>query len=181
MDFSNYFYYDETSPSGLRWKISRYTGKNYSQEHIKANSQAGSLASNGYWQVSLNYRSYKVHRIIMQLHGAEIASKHIDHIDGNRQNNKLHNLRAISPEMNPRNAKRYSTNTSGYTGVSHVAVNGHGYIRAFWCEEGKVRQKYFSISKLGKEQAVRMALAFRENKLKDLNNAGFGYTERHGT
>ena len=53
---NHYFYYDETSPSFLRWKVSR--GK------IKAGDSAGGKDNKGYYIVKLNNVSYKVHRVI---------------------------------------------------------------------------------------------------------------------
>lgn len=42
----------------------------------------------------------------------------IDHINGQRDDNRLENLRLVTRKENMQNAKQYSTNTSGVTGVS---------------------------------------------------------------
>lgn len=41
----------------------------------------------------------------------------IDHIDGNRENNRIDNLRSVAKGENARNVKRSRANTSGVTGV----------------------------------------------------------------
>jgi hypothetical protein len=42
----------------------------------------------------------------------------IDHINGNKKDNRLENLRAVSNRENLRNKKIYKNNTSGTIGVS---------------------------------------------------------------
>ena len=39
----------------------------------------------------------------------------------------------------------------------------------------------FTISKYGEQEAFRLAYEWREQKIKELNEQGAGYTERHGT
>jgi len=67
----------------------------------------------------------------------------IDHIDGNRANNRVENLRAVSRSVNMRNAYRRKDNKSGFVGVhknrvgswvAQIAVDGRvihlGFFRA---------------------------------------------------
>lgn len=61
------------------------------------------------------------------MHKEIIPSKkgqHIDHIDGDTLNNQKGNLRPASPSQNHGNSRRYSTNTSGYKGVSWITEKG---------------------------------------------------------
>lgn len=60
---------------------------------------------------------YLAHRIIWKMvHGTD--ADQVDHIDGNRSNNRIENLRDVSETTNKRNAKRPSHNTSGVVGIS---------------------------------------------------------------
>lgn len=43
--------------------------------------------------------------------------KRLDHIDGEKSNDRLVNLRNVTQKINSRNSKRFSTNKSGVTGV----------------------------------------------------------------
>ena len=84
---------------------------------------AGCLNGKGYCQLPVNGIKYLAHRIIyFMFHG--IMPDFIDHIDGNRANNKIDNLRSVTHSENLKNSKLYSTNTSGFTGV-------------YWCNTSK--------------------------------------------
>ncbi|MBO9580313.1 MAG: HNH endonuclease [Sphingobium sp.] len=60
--------------------------------------------------------NFFAHQIIWALHFGD-APGEIDHINGNRADNRLENLRAVSRDENRRNVKRPSTNSSGVVGV----------------------------------------------------------------
>lgn len=49
-------------------------------------------------------RSYFVHRIILGMHGRNLPpDKEVDHKDHDRSNNRLHNLRVVTPAKNQLN------------------------------------------------------------------------------
>lgn len=76
------------------------------------------LDSKGYRRGCIFNSSYAAHRIIWTLwHGCPPPDQ-IDHINGDRQDNSLRNLRAATPSENMRNKRRSRTNSSGRTGVS---------------------------------------------------------------
>lgn len=77
---------------------------------------AGSIEREGYVVVRLNKSNYKAHRIIMAMQG-EDQSLEVDHIDGDRSNNKLTNLRTCSISENGFNRRYQSNNRSGTKGV----------------------------------------------------------------
>lgn len=72
----------------------------------------------GYTKVSIfNCRVYS-HRLAWLLFYGDWPSLHIDHIDGNRTNNRIENLRLATVPQNIANQKRSKRNTSGQKGVS---------------------------------------------------------------
>ena len=88
---------------------------------LRKGKRAGFLCKqkNGYYQVGIGQHRYVVHRIIYAMHHGSIdGTKVIDHIDGDRGNNRIENLREVNMTDNLHNSKVWSTNTSGCTGVS---------------------------------------------------------------
>jgi hypothetical protein len=98
------------------------------QEGKKKGKRAGCYRDNGqgYTYRVVVYRDKKPdrkrwyeHRIVWTLVNGPIPEGHvIDHIDGNPSNNKLENLRCVTPSINSRNSKLAVNNTSGVCGVS---------------------------------------------------------------
>jgi hypothetical protein len=178
MDWTDYFYYDESSPTYLRWKVDVYTGRNLSILKIKAGSVAGSFSKTiGYYVVGKGGKQYLIHRVIFEMHNGQLSDNEVvDHIDGVPTNNALSNLNLTTQLGNMRNQKLFSTNTSGVGGVSYDLKSGQGYWCACWCENGRVRKRAFSLKKFG-EEAFKMACDFRFSKLEEIG----GYTKRHGT
>jgi hypothetical protein len=170
--WSEYIYYDETSPSCLRWKIDR-------GNHARKDGHVGSV-NKGRWSFVFSFNSIKKrrynHRVIWELLKGSTDNLEIDHIDGNPLNNKISNLRLVSREINGRNCKINSRNSSGITGVSFVTVQGYDYYVASWKEKGIRMLKHFSCLKLGADQAKLAAISFRIEKIKNIG----GYTQRHG-
>lgn len=185
-NFAELFYYDPTSPSGLRWKVDRF---NVAVIVAVAGSPVGSKVyrrsgAPAKWKVHLLGVNYSIHRVILQLHGVSLPGGHvIDHIDGNPFNNVFENLRVVSMKANRRNYKKRVNNSSGVTGVSRrVDRSGRPRWVAQWHGIGGARQhRSFSVSVYGEEGAEALAIKAREDALKALNEAGAGYSERHGT
>lgn len=63
-------------------------------------------------------KTYRAHRVIWALTFGDWPNGQIDHINGNRSDNRIENLRVVSNAENQRNSKIRSTNTSGAAGVS---------------------------------------------------------------
>lgn len=69
-------------------------------------------------------RNHHVHRIIWFLVNGAWPKMHIDHIDGDKHNNRLSNLREASRSENNWNKGIYKSNTSGYKGVCFNTKSG---------------------------------------------------------
>lgn len=81
----------------------------------------GAVNANGYLQVCIRVngerRNFSVHRLIYLLHNKHLPEQ-IDHIDGDRTNNSIENLRPASLSENMWNQKALSKTKSGIKGVS---------------------------------------------------------------
>lgn len=187
VDLSKFFVYDETSPSGLRWKVDILSGVKYAVVRMHAGDIAGTL-DDGYYKVKLNHKKIGCHRVIWELHyGAPDPGLMIDHIDGDGTNNRVSNLRLVSRTANMRNARQRADNQTGVTGVKlqrntdRKGLPYYYYVAVWRTLDGKEKQKCFSVSKLGDSEAFRLACEFRAARIEELNQRGAGYTERHGT
>lgn len=101
------------------------TGKLYRAKTTSASAIRGQevnySSSNGYLQVRIRRSPYAVHRIIWYLNtGIEPGNLIVDHIDGNKQNNRIENLRLATSSQNRFNQKIRKDNSSGYKGVAWV-------------------------------------------------------------
>jgi hypothetical protein len=98
------------------WRVRRNNNNNARQGAV-----AGTL-NMGYVVIAVDDRLYQAHRLAwLWTHGAWPAG-HIDHIDGNKANNALANLRDVTRNVNQQNRKRAKRNsTSGFLGVSWYA------------------------------------------------------------
>lgn len=80
--------------------------------------QAGGVdPGHGYRRVRINKRFFLVHRVIMAMHLGRWPEHEVDHINGNRDDNRLLNLRCVPRSINLKNKAQYRSNRSGVTGV----------------------------------------------------------------
>ena len=187
--FEDYFYYDETSPTCLRWKIDIYIGEYQSVKIVSVGDVAGSFQRNKdrtpkCCKVGLNKKDYFVHRIIWQIFHEKLHDKEIiDHLNGNPWDNRISNLKVKVQRHNCQNTKRRKNNSSGVCGVfwGNKGYSGATFAIANWqCPVKGNRTKSFSVKKYGLLPAFKMAFLFRKMKIEELNRSGEDYTERHG-
>lgn len=181
IDWERYFYYDETSPSCLRWKVKLTCGRGRSLVNAGDASGYQTLNKNGTpkcWTIGLKGKLYKAHRIIWTLINGNIDTQLIDHIDGNPFNNLISNLRLTSVAVNRKNSAMNTRNTSGINGISRLKRNGFSYVRAEICYDGIRLTKTFS--ELKYPNAFEIAVKWREENLIQLKLNGIEFTERHG-
>ena len=78
----------------------------------------GCISDQGYLRVKIGSRVYSVHRLVWKIATGNEPPPMIDHIDGDRLNNRISNLRAASHGENKQNTGRQRNNKSGHKGVS---------------------------------------------------------------
>ena len=180
-DWKSLFYYDESSPTCLRWAVDVFSGRHYSIRERSVGDVAGSVkCDKKHSSVKAVGKSFLVHRVIWEMFNGEIPEgMFVDHEDRVKVNNKINNLRVVTRAINNRNCYMRKDNTSGISGVS---LQGNGNIwKASWQGlDGKAKTKGYSILKYG-EAAKEMAIASRNSAISSLNAEGAGYTEHHGT
>lgn len=80
--------------------------------------------SDGYVTRTNGNETEYLHRLITMARRSEF----VDHIDGNRTNNRRDNLRLVTWKQNCYNTRTNKNNTSGYKGVSYYHDRWRAYI-----------------------------------------------------
>ena len=131
---------------------------------------AGKLAftanSDGYRIGAIFDRLQKSHRIIWAMTRGEWPRNQIDHIDGDRGNNRIENLRDVTNQENAQNITIPSDNTSGTIGVTWCKKNGS------WKAQIGVNQRLIN---LGYFDAKADAINARK-----LAEREYGFHKHHG-
>lgn len=79
------------------------------------------LNTTGYRQGSIRSKLYMAHHVAWAIYHGKQAEGEIDHIDGDRTNNRIANLREATRSENQQNKRLYKNNTSEFKGVSWMA------------------------------------------------------------
>lgn len=97
----------------FRWRVSPSRG-------VMAGAVAGTTCWRGYRHIKISGRLYLAHRLAWLWAHGEWPDGDIDHIDGDRANNRLSNLRIATRSQNLANTRRHRDNASGFKGVTWV-------------------------------------------------------------
>ena len=118
--------------------------------------------SYGYKIVSLTNeagdRKYpRIHRLLFEafvLKDGETMPTEIDHIDLNRANNQIANLRAATSQENKRNQQKRKNNSSGY---KNITITKYGNFEVqIWISKDDRYSKTFKILQEAIDYAIRM-------------------------
>lgn len=113
----------------------------------------GTLTSDGYIKVSIFGRNYFAHRLVWFYVNKVWPEKQIDHINGNRIDNRICNLRECTASENQQNRKAKPKHSSSkYLGVSWevnrmkwkaaLTLNGVRVFEEFFDSEEEAHNKY---------------------------------------
>lgn len=102
--------YDEASGE-FRW-IHRST-------NLPAGRRTNSRNAYGYIQINIGGYPFLAHRLAWLYVYGTWPKTQLDHVDGDRANNAIGNLREVSQKQNAENSKMRVDNTSGFRGVTY--------------------------------------------------------------
>lgn len=115
----------------LRWNILTGSLTREEKRHntLHGGKVAGCAGDKGYTLVTLKGVQYMAHIIVFFLHEGKWPTEMIDHINGNRGDNRPENLREATASENSCNSKTSSRNSSGVKGVSWNTRKGKWKVR----------------------------------------------------
>ena len=158
-------------------KLFHYDGRNlYWKDlpHPNANisilfKPAGSIGKNGYRIIGIKRKTYTAHRLIWILvKGKILNNMQIDHINKNRSDNRIKNLRLVTHQENHKNMSKQINNKSGFTGVSWC-IN-----RKKWYSYIQVNKKTISLGRFKNKKDAIIARKTAEKKYNFHTNHGRG-------
>ena len=101
-----------------------------SKQRITIGQQAGWKNADGYYKIKINNVIYALHRVIFYYHSG-FMPKVVDHINQNKSDNRIENLRATNQSWNTIYSKKNTKNTSGYKNISWHKPSEKWWIRIF--------------------------------------------------
>ena len=97
------------------------TGKLYNRitrgKRARKGLEAGCTRPEGYRMVKIAGVGYYTHRLIWKMRTGSDPAEEMDHINHDRTDNRIENLREVTHSEQVKNASRRKDNTSGVTGV----------------------------------------------------------------
>ena len=108
----------------------------------------------GYAQAYCKGKNKKIHRLIM----GEPIGKDVDHINHNKLDNRISNLRICSRSENHHNSKIQKNNATGYKGV-HYKTNAKKFVAQIKLNNKRIHIGYF-------RTAIEASVAYNETAKK---------------
>lgn len=130
--------------------------------------KTGTIDSLGYYRIRCDGVLHLAHRLaFLYVHG--YLPREIDHINNNKSDNRIENLRSVTRTQNLCNVGKTKSNTSGQRNIYKITnistVRGKKYSYDYWCCEIKYEDnrdiKLFPYTDEGLQQAI----AYRDKML----------------
>jgi hypothetical protein len=149
MDYNDVFTYKDGE---LFWKVSP-------SRKVRVGDKAGSMGKDYYRVGYKGKTSIFVHKIIWEMHNGKVPNgMQVDHINQNKLDNRLENLRLATPAQNNHNSSRSGGN-SGYKGVYKA-----GWKEGKWFAKLTIggKQRYFGTHDSEESAAEAVNKAYRD-------------------
>ena len=131
-----------------------------SRKGVTAGTDAGSITTGGYVSIRLFGKPYRAHRLAW-LYVYEVwPSKHIDHINGDKTDNRRSNLRDVSAEINAQNKQGALKNNK--TGLLGVCKHGKAFQARIWVGKKCIQLGTYPTSHEASEKYLEAKRFFHE-------------------
>ena len=111
-------------------------------------SRCGNLNNHGYYYVSVDKKRYQLHRLLWLYHYGSMPDGQIDHINGNRTDNRIVNLRVVDSRGNQQNLPAHRNGNlpgairSGSRYYGQIKINGFRYYLGRFDTKEQAHQAY---------------------------------------
>lgn len=147
------------SDGELLWRSSRGC--------IRAGSVAGYKMPTGYFYVGVDGQNHYLHRLIWFFFNGQNPKHTIDHINHDKGDNRIENLRDVTQKVNSRNMGNVKQNSLGFAGVTFNKRDNR------WLAKIKVDYKQIY---LGQYETLEEAISMRMTA-----NDHYGFSNDHGS
>ena len=138
----------DSSTGQFTWRLKR--------RRCRPGDPTGCVARNGYVVVRLDNVLHYAHRLAWLYEQGRWPAEQLDHINGDRTDNRIANLREVTNAQNAQNQKRRN-NTSGFPGVRRE--------NSKWLAEIKVQYKPIRLGLFDTPEAAHAAYLAAKQKL----------------
>lgn len=124
------------------------------RSNTKTGQEAGWINNKGYRLISFNHKEIMAHKIVFFIHKGYVP-EYIDHVNGNRLDNRIENLREATCSENAYNQRKGARNKSGCKNVSWNKARNKWAVRIVYGNK-KLKQWYidnFELAELLAEEA----------------------------
>lgn len=119
----------------------------------KAGSVAGCIRKNGYRSINFRKNRYLCQRLAWLFSYGKFPEFVMDHIDGDRTNNAISNLRDVPERINFHN--RSSLNANNTTGLAGVSIGGRGYVSQIMINRKRIHLGVFDTKEQAHEAYIK--------------------------
>jgi len=131
---------------------------------LRSGRIAGHKGSHGYITLTIEGKTYPAHKVAWAVYYGSYPDGQIDHINHVKDDNRISNLRDVSPRENAKNKPLFKNNSSGIVGVYYRASTNRWRAK-IWdgvksIELGAFTSKYEAIAA---RQLAQQSLGFHKN------------------